>query len=172
MDVASATFQRLRPLVNRARLVDTALALIGIPSPTGSARAVADRLAAMLVSERFTVERPSAGHDPAPAVVVRLDAGKPGRVLQLDGHLDTVHLPFVAAFQAAHRAATGRMLPLGPKPFVDDGNSFWSLAGIPAITHGPRAEGAHTGREWVDIDDLVRVALLYAATAVAFCAGG
>ena len=40
---------------------------------------------------------------------------------------------------------------------------------VPAITHGPRAGGQHTVNEWVEIDDLVRVALLYAATAVAYC---
>ena len=65
--------------------------------------------------------------------------------------------------------APARRLPEGAKPFVDDGNSFWALAGIPAITHGPRAGGQHTVSEWVEIDDLVRVAKLYAATAILFC---
>jgi acetylornithine deacetylase/succinyl-diaminopimelate desuccinylase-like protein len=46
------------------------------------------------------------------------------------------------------------------------------MAGVPAITHSPRAGGAHTAHEWVDIDDLQRVALLYATTAAAFCSGG
>ena len=40
---------------------------------------------------------------------------------------------------------------------------------IPAITHGPLAGGQHTVSEWVSIDDLVRVATLYALTAIAFC---
>ena len=31
----------------------------------------------------------------APAVSVRFDSGRPGPTLQFDGHLDTVHLPFV-----------------------------------------------------------------------------
>ena len=40
---------------------------------------------------------------------------------------------------------------------------------MPAITHGPRAGGQHTVSEWVEIDDLVRVAWLYAtATALVF----
>src|SRR5262249_51190280 len=43
----------------------------------------------------FAVERVVAGWPTAPAVVVRLDSGKPGRTLQFNGHLDTVHLPFV-----------------------------------------------------------------------------
>jgi acetylornithine deacetylase/succinyl-diaminopimelate desuccinylase-like protein len=76
---------------------------------------------------------------------------------------------FVAAFQRCHQAISGAPLPTGPKPFVDDGNSFSTLGGVPAITHGPRAGGQHTVSEWVEIDDLVRVAWLYAATAVEFC---
>jgi acetylornithine deacetylase/succinyl-diaminopimelate desuccinylase-like protein len=79
--------------------------------------------------------------------------------------------PFVAAFQECHAAVAGARLPIGPKPFVDDGNSFSSLAGIPAITHGPRAGGQHTVDEWVDIDDLVRMATLYAMTAITYLDG-
>jgi acetylornithine deacetylase/succinyl-diaminopimelate desuccinylase-like protein len=77
----------------------------------------------------------------------------------------------VAAFQHSHEAVSGQRLPAGPKPFVDDGNSFWGLRKIPAITHGPRAGGQHTVNEWVSIDDLERVALLYALTAVHYCSG-
>jgi acetylornithine deacetylase/succinyl-diaminopimelate desuccinylase-like protein len=79
--------------------------------------------------------------------------------------------PFVTAFQACHTAVSGAPLPTGPKLFVDDGNSFSSLAGVPAITNGPRAGGQHTTEEWVDIDDLVRVAVLYALTAVTYLNG-
>jgi acetylornithine deacetylase/succinyl-diaminopimelate desuccinylase-like protein len=75
----------------------------------------------------------------------------------------------VVAFQGGYETISGAPLPTGPKPFVDDGNSFAALGGIPAITHGPRAGGQHTVSEWVEIDDLVRVALLYAATAVRYC---
>ena len=77
--------------------------------------------------------------------------------------------PFVAAFQAGHVAATGSELPIGAKPFVDDGNTFVSHGRIPAITHGPDAKGAHTLHEEVPVDELVRVAIVYALTAVAFC---
>jgi acetylornithine deacetylase/succinyl-diaminopimelate desuccinylase-like protein len=79
--------------------------------------------------------------------------------------------PLVRAFQDCHRQTCGRPLPVGPKPFADDGNSFYGLKGIPAITHGPRAGGQHTVHEWVDIDDLERVAWLYALTAVVYCGG-
>ncbi len=80
--------------------------------------------------------------------------------------------PLVAAFQRAFREITGAELPLGGKPFVDDGNVFSSLAGIPALTHGPEATGAHTLQESVPVAELVRVAKVYALTAAAYCAGG
>ena len=83
-------------------------------------------------------------------------------------HLDANN-PFVDVFQTSYRAVAGAALPLGAKPFCDDGNSFWALAQIPAITHGPRAGGAHTLEEWVSIPDLTRVAKTYALTALAFC---
>jgi acetylornithine deacetylase/succinyl-diaminopimelate desuccinylase-like protein len=79
--------------------------------------------------------------------------------------------PLVRAFQQSYQEVSGKPLPTGPKPFVDDGNSFYGLKGAPAITHGPRAGGQHTVNEWVLIDDLVRVAQLYALTAVRYCRG-
>lgn len=82
--------------------------------------------------------------------------------------LDEAH-PFVACFRDAYEALAARPLPAGAKPFCDDGNSFWTLAGVPAITHGPRAGGAHTLDEWVSLSDLIRVAKTYALTALAFC---
>ena len=75
------------------------------------------------------------------------------------------------AFLRAYEETAGRALPIGPKPFVDDGNSFWAKARIPAITHGPRAGGQHTLDEWVSVDDLLRVAHLYALTAVLYTGG-
>ena len=383
--------ERLRQAVNRQRLLDTARRLVAVPSRTGEGGAVADCLAELLKADGFAVERPAADHPSAPAVVVRLDSGRPGRTLQFNGHLDTVHLPFVPpaidgenltgsgscdmkggtaaavealrvlrdtgaltagavlltahdlheapwglgqqlnaliragcvgdavllpeplcdrlpiagrgsatwkvtirragppvhevmrptdepsvlaaageliarlgrlserlaahvdpligsasvfigqihggeifnqypqecwlegtrrwlpgtppaevernlrtllselardtgttvdlawtfirdafhlqpddplvqAFQQAHTTISGQPLALGPKPFVDDGNAFYGMKNLPAITHGPRAGGQHTVNEWVDIDDLIRVAHLYALTAVLYCA--
>ncbi len=390
MNVTTDLSDRLRAAVNRQRLVDTAVQLVAVPSRTGEAGAVSDRLADILTADGFPVERPAAGHPAAPAVVVRFATGKPGHTLEFNGHLDTVHLPFVppqvrdgritgsgssdmkagiaaavealralrdsgalpggsillvahdlheapwgdgrqlnrliadgcvgdavlipeylneclavigrgaltwkatvrrpgppvhevmrpaepsviaagaelvarlnrlherlsakadplagteslfigqvhsgeiynqypqecfiegtrrwlpgtsradveaelggvfdglardtgttvraeitpirdafllpqddpfvAAFQGAYAATSGgQPLKVGAKPFCDDGNSFWALARLPAITHGPRAGGAHTLEEWVSIDDLERVAHLYALTAVAYC---
>jgi len=79
------------------------------------------------------------------------------------------HDPFVHAFQAAYTAEAGRPLPIGAKPFVDDGNAFIRRGGIPAITHGPNAKGAHTVHEEVPVDELVRVAAVYGLAALAFC---
>jgi len=390
MSVIPDIAERLRKAVNRDRLLDIAQRLIAVPSWTGDGGAVADCLAEILSADGFRVERIAAGHPTAPAVVVRYASGKPGRTLQFNGHLDTVHLPFVPpriegdrltgsgssdmkggtaaavealravrdagalsagsilftahdlheapwgygqqldrmiqdgivgdavllpeplcdrlpvagrgaatwkvtirrdgppvhevmrpanepnvlaagaelvqrlghldkklaqpmdpvagaasvfigqfhcgeiynqyaqdcwlegtrrwlpgtrreeveagfrellaelewatnttvasefhiirdafaldpksrvveVFQVAYAAISGQPLPLGPKPFVDDGNSFCALAGVPAITHGPRAGGQHTVNEWVEIEDLVRVAELYARIAVAYC---
>jgi acetylornithine deacetylase/succinyl-diaminopimelate desuccinylase-like protein len=392
MTLYPAVVERIRKTIQRERLLSTATRLIGVPSRTGEAKEVLDCLAGMLESEGFRVERPTGGYPEAPAVAVRYSTGRPGRTLQFNGHLDTVHLPFmpprvdvdrltgsgssdmkagvaaavealrvlretnalpgggilltahdlhegpwgdgrqlnqliadgyigdavllpeylhdrlpvigrggiiwkiaarrpgppvhevlrpanepsviraaaelvlrlseldrqlstrcdpmggceslfigqvhsgeifnqfpqecrlegtrrwlpgtkredaeteiravladvsqktgasfdletfmirdafvldptnpaVTAFQEAHAASSGAPLPIGAKPFVDDGNSFWALAHMPAITHGPLAGGAHTLNEWVSIDDLMRVALVYALTAVAYCAG-
>jgi acetylornithine deacetylase/succinyl-diaminopimelate desuccinylase-like protein len=392
MKIISDTVQRVRQAVNRSRLVDTATRLVAVPSRTGEAGAVLDCLAQFLAADGFTVERPEGGYAAAAAVAVRFDSKRPGRTLQFNGHLDTVHLPFVPpkvegdlltgsgasdmksgvaaavealrvlrdthalsagsilltahdlheapwgfsqqldrlivegylgdavllpeplsdrlpvvgrgaatwkvtvrrggapvhevmrpadepsvlaagaelvarlgrlndqlaaksdplagsesvfigqfhggeiynqypqecwlegtrrwlpgtsqqevesefrgllaevardsrtmitadfrfirdafqldqkdafvdAFQRSYEAVSGQPLPVGPKPFVDDGNSFWGLGNVAAITHGPRAGGQHTVNEWVSIDDLVRVATLYALAAIVYCAG-
>ena len=391
---ATELVDRLKPYINRNRLVQTVTDLCAIPSPTGNAGQVLDRIGDMLQQDGFTVERPVGGHPTAPAVAVRHHSGQPGRVMQFNGHVDTVHLPFippavngdlitgsgscdmkggtaaaiealrvlkesgaleagsllftahdlheapwgfgqqldqlirdgyvgdavlipeyqtdcvtisgrgsstwkahvrragapvhevmrsptepsvidagaelvvrlrnlgqilsqridpvagcetvfigqihsgeifnqypqecwlegtrrwlpgrnrqeveaefrqlvqmvaqrtkttidlefqfirdpfqldladplVSIFQEAYTTtAPGRPpLPYGPKLFVDDGNSFWGIADVAAITHGPQAGGAHTIDEWVSIDDLLRVALLYAVTAVTYCRG-
>lgn len=390
MNQISTLLDRIKPAVNRQRLIDTAVKLIAVPSRTGEAGAVCDCLAQLLSADGFKVDRPLGGYAKSPAVAVRFQSGKPGKTLQFNGHLDTVHLPFVPpkveadritgsgssdmkagvaaaveamralrdsgalaggsilitahdlhespwgdgrqldqmirdgflgdavllpeylndrlpvvgrggmiwkatirrngppvhevmrpanepsvlaagaelvarleqlaqqlatksdplagnesvfigqfhggeifnqypqecwlegtrrwlpgtrqedaqrefrglldsvaartgttidvkfnpmrdaflldqqhpfvpAFQQAYRATAGQDLPIGAKPFVDDGNSFWALGKVPAITHGPRAAGAHTLNEWVSIDDLVRVAQVYALTAALFC---
>src|SRR5262245_37993098 len=95
MDQNHATIERIKPHVNRRRLIETAQRLIEIPSPTGDAGAVSDRLAEILAADGFAVERLAAGYEVAPAVSVRMESGRPGPTLQFDGHLDTVHLPFV-----------------------------------------------------------------------------
>jgi acetylornithine deacetylase/succinyl-diaminopimelate desuccinylase-like protein len=104
LDAAAAA--AVRAAINPERLLQTAVELVGVPSPTRSAGAVADRLAAILAAAGFAVERPVADWPDAPAVVVRYATGRPGRILQFDGHLDTVHLPF-AAPQVSDGVLTG-----------------------------------------------------------------
>lgn len=82
--------------IDRQRLIDTAVALVGTPSPTCSAGPAAAKLAEILSADGFEVERPEADWPESPAVVVRFAGGEGGRTLQFNGHLDTVHLPFAA----------------------------------------------------------------------------
>ena len=85
--------------------------------------------------------------------------------------LDQEH-PLFRSFQTAYSGLTGEALPVGAKPFVDDGNAFVASGGVQAITHGPNALGAHTLNEEVPVAELVRVAGVYALTAIAFCENG
>ena len=82
--------------------------------------------------------------------------------------LDEKH-PFVSDFQSAHEQIVGRVLPTGAKAFLDDGNTFFHHAGIPAITHGPNATGAHTLDERVPVSELVRTTKVYVQAAMNYC---
>ena len=95
MRTEDVLIERLRSCVNRDRLVETALRLIEVPSPTGQAGAACDRLGEILTADWFRVDRPTGGYEASPAVAVRFQGDRPGRTLQFNGHLDTVHLPFV-----------------------------------------------------------------------------
>src|SRR5260370_16160370 len=100
MTIAADITKTLTDAVNRQRLIDTAIRLIAAPSWTGQAGKACECLAQILVEDGFSVERPTGGHECAPAVAPRLHSsgpgsGRSGRVLQFNGHLDTVHLPFV-----------------------------------------------------------------------------
>ena len=75
----------------------------------------------------------------------------------------------VGLLRAAYADVTGRGLPTGVKPFGDDGNRLAHAAGIPVLTHGPVATGAHTVEERAPIDELVRVAQVYTLMALRFC---
>ena len=107
MNIDTATIERLKSHVNRQRLVETARRLIEVPSRTGEAGAVSDRLAEILAADGFKVERPTGGYPAAPAVVIRLESCRAGPTLQFDGHLDTVHLPFVPPRIEDDRLLTG-----------------------------------------------------------------
>jgi acetylornithine deacetylase/succinyl-diaminopimelate desuccinylase-like protein len=85
-------------------------------------------------------------------------------------HLPADH-PIVQVVREVHSELVGRPLPNGPKLFIDDRNIYTAKVGIPAVTHGPDALGAHTVNEEVPVSELERIALLYAATAIGFCQG-
>lgn len=104
MPIPSNIVDRVRRSVNRERLLETATQLLAVPSPTGQAGHAADCLADILARDGFTVKRVEGGHPAAPAVVARFDSKRPGKTLQFNGHLDTVHLPYVAP------AVTGDLL--------------------------------------------------------------
>src|SRR2546430_952084 len=87
--------QRVFAAVQPQRLLDTATRLVAVQSRTGEAKPVLDCLADILRADGFTVDRPSGGYPAAPAVAVWHQGAKPGKTLQFNGHLDTVHLPFV-----------------------------------------------------------------------------
>jgi acetylornithine deacetylase/succinyl-diaminopimelate desuccinylase-like protein len=95
MPLSPDIVEAIQKAVNRERLLETAVSLIGIPSPTRHAGPVADRLADILRADGFAVERPVAAWPEAPAVVARWRAAETGRTLQFDGHLDTVPLEYV-----------------------------------------------------------------------------
>ena len=70
---------------------------------------------------------------------------------------------FVRDGDAVHEV----LRPADP-PFLDGGNLFSAIAGISPITHGPDAKGAQPVEEAVPVAELVRVAQVYALTAIAF----
>ncbi len=77
--------------------------------------------------------------------------------------------PLVAIFQAGYAAITGGPLPRGPKPFVRRRQQLLRPArGSRRSPTAPAPAASTPSRSGSTIDDLVRVALLYAATAVAF----
>src|SRR4051812_23269391 len=59
MKKASALIDLLNPYITRDRLLDTAVRLVEVPSRTGEARGALDRLAEILTSDGFEVERPA-----------------------------------------------------------------------------------------------------------------
>src|SRR4051794_26778006 len=92
---ATELLAAVREHVSRERMLDTAQQLIAVPSPTGDAGAVCDRLADILGGDGFAFDRQAGGHPAAPAVLVHYQSGDVGRCLQFNGHLDVVHLPYV-----------------------------------------------------------------------------
>jgi acetylornithine deacetylase len=64
-------------------------------------------------------------------------------------------------------AVLGRPPDVVGAPFWTDA-ALLSAAGVPSVVFGPRGAGAHADEEWVDLDDLVKLAEILLATAKAF----
>ncbi|MDA0833953.1 MAG: M20/M25/M40 family metallo-hydrolase [Planctomycetota bacterium] len=158
--IDASTVKTIKQAISAQRIVDTATKLIGIPSPTQSAADVADAMAEMLAAEGFDVERPVAGWEPAPAVVCRFNSGQPGPILQFNGHLDTVHLPFVPP-----RVENGMLYGSGSSDMKGGIaamiEAMRALRETKSLTHGGILITAHDLHEspWGDghqVDELIR----------------
>jgi succinyl-diaminopimelate desuccinylase len=79
----------------------------------------------------------------------------------------------VAALRAAHEAVTGEPARIGGVPGATDGTVLTSRAGIPSVVYGPGGKWiAHQANEFVEVDDLVAHAHVYADAAVRFLSAG
>lgn len=78
--------------INTERLADRLWHLVNIPSPTGQERKAVMAYADMLKQAGAKVELDQFIPD-SPAVTGRLQGNRPGKCLQLAGHIDTIHNP-------------------------------------------------------------------------------
>jgi succinyl-diaminopimelate desuccinylase len=77
------------------------------------------------------------------------------------------HDPVVQAADWATRAVTGREPVYGGVPGATDGTFLWALKQIPIVTMGAGdREVPHQKDEWVDLDQLVATAKIYALIAL------
>jgi acetylornithine deacetylase/succinyl-diaminopimelate desuccinylase-like protein len=87
-DLRAERQQQLQP----ARVVEEALGLMRVPSPTGDSKAVtelyAERLRALGLEPEYDETIPG-----SPSVVAYLEGGHPGPTLELAGHLDVIPAP-------------------------------------------------------------------------------
>lgn len=86
------TSQDLVQRIDSERLRDLTLDLVKIPSPTGDEAAAAEYYARVLRDTGLEVEIDDE-YPNSPNVIARLRGARPGRTLQFDGHVDTVHTP-------------------------------------------------------------------------------
>jgi len=91
-EVTRARVHQLWDAIDVDRLRDVALGFLQISSPTGDEAAFADHFAQTLRQLPMAVEMTYRYPD-SPNVIGRHTFGRPGRILQLDGHLDTIANP-------------------------------------------------------------------------------
>jgi succinyl-diaminopimelate desuccinylase len=81
--------------------------------------------------------------------------------------------PVVAAAAWATRTASGREPQYAGVPGATDGTFLWALRGIPIVTMGAGdRQVPHQKDEWVDLDQLVETARIYALLALHYLGGG
>ena len=80
--------------------------------------------------------------------------------------------PQVAAAVETHRALFGRKVKPGRWTFSTNGVSIAGMFGIPCVGFGPAAEDvAHTVKDCVPVEQVVKCAAFYAAFPETYCAG-
>ncbi len=80
--------------------------------------------------------------------------------------------PVVTALAAAHEAVTGEPARYGGVPGATDGTILTRDAGIPTVVYGPGGKWiAHQADEFVEVDDVIRCAHIYAFAADNFLRG-
>jgi succinyl-diaminopimelate desuccinylase len=80
--------------------------------------------------------------------------------------------PVAQAVLTAHERITGAPAAIGGVPGATDGTILWRDAGIPVVVYGPGGKWiAHQADEFVEVDDIVRKARVYAEAALIFLGG-
>ncbi|HEX9889564.1 MAG TPA: M20 family metallopeptidase [Nitriliruptorales bacterium] len=80
--------------------------------------------------------------------------------------------PVVRAVAAAHEHVYQEPAQYGGVPGTTDGTILWRDAGIPVVVYGPGGKWiAHQADEYVEVDDIVACAQVYAHAAHAFLTG-
>ena len=81
--------------------------------------------------------------------------------------------PVVEALAAAHTAVTGRPAVYGGVPGTTDGTVLVHWGGVPSVVYGPGGKWiAHQSDEFVELDDIVRCAHIYAEAAIRYLNAG
>lgn len=80
--------------------------------------------------------------------------------------------PAIVALAAAHEAVTGQPAVYGGVPGATDGTILTRDAGIPTVVYGPGGKWiAHQADEYVEVQEIIQAAKVYAETARRFLTG-
>lgn len=94
-------------------------------------------------------------------------------IKQIEPFITDPNSRLVQSLTAACQRTNGALPKCVGKTGYSDANAFAGRLGISAVAFGPGAIGSgHSPDEWVDIDDLYKVAQIYVATAIDYCGLG